>query len=94
MKITLPNISVIKMENKCQFVGVMGGVHSSLGAYATLEEGVCKILEKGRIRIIFLTQLELLWRKGMELGWDEEKMFDAYADSKPDGAPREIPSVR
>ena len=40
MKISLPNVSILKMENKYQFIGIAGTVHLSLGAYGSVKEGV------------------------------------------------------
>jgi hypothetical protein len=75
MKISLPNVSILKMENKYQFIGIRGGLHASLGVYSSIEEGVCKILEKSSLNLLFRTELEHFWRKGVELGWNEEKLF-------------------
>jgi hypothetical protein len=76
MKISLPNVSIIKMDDKCQFIGVKDGVYSSLGVYGSVKEGVHKILEKGKAKLLFRTELEYLWRKGVELEWDEDKLFN------------------
>jgi hypothetical protein len=82
MKLTLPNITIIEMDGAYRFIGVLGGLHLSLGAYGSLKEGVHGILEKGNTKLEFLTQLEQLWRKGMEVEWDEEKLF-AQANVEP-----------
>ena len=84
MKISLPNISILKMEDKCRFIGIIGGLHSSLGVYGSVQEGVCSILDKGRLKVPFRIQLEHLWLKGEEMGWDEDKLFDPIHRKVPD----------
>ena len=87
---SLPNVSIIKMEDTYQFVGILGGSHLSLGAYKSLQEGVCSILENGNAKIIFLTQLESLWRKGVEFGWDEAKLFEIGSCELERGSGRSV----
>ncbi len=67
------------MEDKYRFIGITGGLHSSLGVYGSLQEGVCKILERGRAKLQFLTDLENLWLKCVELEWNEEKLFNVFS---------------
>ena len=78
MKISLPNVTIVKDEDKYRFIGIIGSLHLSLGAYGSIQEGVSKILEKGKTKLIFLTQLEQFYRTGMALGWDEEKLLTAF----------------
>jgi len=79
MKISLDHVSILKMDDKYRFIGVTGGLHSSLGVYGSVKEGVCNILERGRAKILFLTDLERLWRKGVELQWNEEELFNVFS---------------
>jgi len=76
MKFSLPNVSIIKLDGKYQFIGIKGGLHSSLGVYDSIQEGVCTILEKGKVEPIFRAELERLRREGVEVDWDEDKLFN------------------
>ena len=79
MKISLANVSILKMGDKYRFIGITGGSHSSLGVYGSVKEGVCSILERGRTKVLFLTDLENFWRKGIELEWNEEELFNVFS---------------
>jgi len=68
------------MDDKWRFIGLMGRVHSSLGAYSSVKEGVLMVLKGGNLKPAFREDLESLRKKGDELGWDEDELFNAFSE--------------